>query len=231
MLPRCLAAASQQINLLVTTSLASFLGSGAVAIFYFANNLQGFTVSFIGVSLATAAFQSLTKSLAGQDRPQFLRDFSSTFWKIFFLSLAFSLILFAFRQPVVFLLLASGRFNAEALALTAAALGIFSLSILAQAEIPLLWRAFFALQAALKPTIISVLSVIINILLSFGLVGYLSNNAGARELLGSLLGLSHSIREFSLLALPLAFSLASFFQFLLLAIFLRPYLKSAPDHV
>ncbi|MBI4359115.1 MAG: murein biosynthesis integral membrane protein MurJ [Candidatus Nealsonbacteria bacterium] len=231
MLPRFFSAASQQINLLITTGIASTLGLGALAIFYFSNNLQSFVTSFVGVSLATAAFQALSKAAAREDRSGLLSNLSLTFRKILFWSLFLSFFLIVFKEPIVRILLGSGKFSPEAIQLTAAALGLFSVSIFAQAEIPLLLRAFFALQEAVRPTVIAVVSMLANILLSFGLVQWLTVDPRPREILSSFLGnLNPEALGFALLGLPLAFSLATIFQFGLLCYFLRDKFKLLDSH-
>lgn len=64
MLPRAIGLAGQQINLIIITAIASTLTVGSIAVFNFANNIQGFPVGVIGLSFAIAAFPSLSKSWA-----------------------------------------------------------------------------------------------------------------------------------------------------------------------
>lgn len=228
MLPRVLTAASSQLNLLVMTGLASTLGLGAISIFYFANNLQGFAVNLVGISFATAAFSRLTKSAAERDRETFRRDFNFAFHRIFWISLALSALLFVFRHETSQILLFLGRRDAQVLSLVSASVGLFAVSIFAQAEIPLLLRAFFSWQRAAVPTVISLLGVVVNIVLSFGLVSLVNSSPVFRQTLDHFLGLPNSLAASSraLLALPLSFSLAALPQFFLLWFFLKKELRS-----
>jgi len=57
MIPRTLGIAVNQFNLLVITVFASLLSAGSLAIFNFAQNLQGVPVGIIGSSFAIAVFR------------------------------------------------------------------------------------------------------------------------------------------------------------------------------
>jgi putative peptidoglycan lipid II flippase len=207
---RMLASFAQQINLWVMTALASTVSLGAVSVFYFANNLQGLAVSLIGLSLAGAVFPLLAKAVAEQNIGDLSKNFTHSFWQIVFLALPASVVIFVWREELVRLILGSGRFDQAAIQLTAACLGIFALSIFAQAEIPLLLRTFFSLKESKKPALISAAAMIANVLLSIVLVEILRRGSGFSPLLG----------------LPLAFSISAAFQFCLLLVFLKKKLKT-----
>jgi len=105
--------------------------------------------------------------------------------------------------------------------LTAAALGLFSLSIFAQSLIPLISRAFYAFQNTRTPVLISLISIILNISLSFFFVWSLSGSNIFSSLFSGILKLE-DIKEFAILGLPLAFSLANIINFaVLLKLFAR----------
>ncbi|HNW55810.1 MAG TPA: murein biosynthesis integral membrane protein MurJ, partial [bacterium] len=71
MVPRTLGLAVGQLNLLSMTVLASGLASGSLAIFNLANNLQSFPVGIFGLSLAVAAFPTMSALV---NQPDKLRD-------------------------------------------------------------------------------------------------------------------------------------------------------------
>ncbi|MDP3093748.1 MAG: murein biosynthesis integral membrane protein MurJ [bacterium] len=226
MVLRTVSVLSSQASVLVMTAIASIIGAGAISVFYFANNLQGFLAGLVGVSFATVVFPSLAKAASERDSENFSKDFHSGFRQVLWLSLAGSLLLFIFRDLAVKILLGGGRFSPEAQILTASAVGIFAFSIFAQAENPLLLRAFFSLKEAKKPAMISLAAMFINIALSCFLVKFLTgNNWMVSFLEKSLTG--GKIANFSLLGLPLAFSISSILQFVLLTAFLKRKLKQS----
>jgi len=228
MLPRAMGLAGQQINLIIITAIASTLTVGSIAIFNFANNIQGFPVGVIGLSFAIAAFPSLSKSWAEKERAEFLKKFSLTFRQIVLLTIPVSIFVFIFKNPIVDIILRHGHFSAEAAKLTSACLGLFALNIFFSSLILLLVRSFFALQDTKTPTLISVISVGFNIALSFLLTRILlpgnaifsSLGIGLQAFLRGNLGLE-GIGNISVLGLPLAISLAALFQFSLLTFFLK----------
>jgi len=142
-IPRTIGQTSSQINLIIVTIIASFLASGSVAIFNFANNLYLFPVAIIGVSFAVAAFPNFSKSLANGERKVFFNSFSATFRQIILVMLPVSFMVFILRAQIVRLVLGADGFGWEETRLTAASLGAFSFAILFSSLIPLIVRAFF----------------------------------------------------------------------------------------
>jgi len=221
MFPRIFAVAAQQINLIIITAIASTI-LGAISIFNFANNLQSFPVGIIGVSFAIAVFPTLSKTWANGQKKEFFENFSSIFRQILFLIIPISLLIFILRAQIVRLVLGTlgKEFDWTATRLTAASLGIFATSILASALIPFLYRAFFSLQDTKTPTLISVSSIILNIILAFSFVHLLKFQNLFSFFFINLLKLK-GIEKISVIGLPLAFSVATIFQFVLLLIFFQ----------
>jgi len=221
MVPRIFAVAAQQINLIVITAIASTI-LGAISIFTFANNLQNFPVGIIGVSFAVAAFPALSKTWANGQKKEFLEHFSLVFRQILFFVIPFSFLIFILRAQIVRLVLGTlgKEFDWVATRLTAASLGIFSISILASALIPFLYRVFFSFQNTKTPTIVAVFAVLLNIILSFLLTKVLNFPNVFRMILVDLLKLK-DIEKISVIGLPLAFTLAAIFQFVALSFFLH----------
>jgi len=163
MIPRTIGLAASQINLLVVTMITSTLAAGSLAIFTFANNLESFPTSIIGVSLAVAAFPIFSESLAMRDDKRFVSAFSMHFRRMVFLIIPLSLLFIILRAQIVRIILGSGSFDWDDTYHTAQTLGWFSVSLFAQTLIPLLARAFYALEDTMTPVVISLVSVGINI--------------------------------------------------------------------
>ena len=199
MTPRALAVTSQQLKLWLVTAVASLIGPGAISVFYFANNLQGFFVSLVGISFGTAVFPLLSQAAARNDPLEFDRLLKPALKQVLALGLLSTLFLLAFSQNVIHLLLKTGRFTEAAVNQTNQMVLLFSLSLFAQAAVPVLVRAFFARQQAWLPTAISIASVFCEVVFLFAFLK---------------LG-------WGILSLALAFSLASVAQFVLLWAFLK----------
>lgn len=220
MIPRTIGQASYHLNLVVITAIASTLSVGSIAIFNFSNNLQWFPVGLIGISFAIASFPTLSKTWAAGQKEEFLNNFSATFRKILFFIIPGSFLIFLLRAQLVRLILGTGKFGWWETRLTAASLGLFCLGIFAASLIPLLARVFFSFQDTRTPTIISVISMILNIGLAFLFICFLGSSNIFQEVMVGLLKLK-SISDVRVLALPLALSLSGIFQFALLFFILR----------
>jgi putative peptidoglycan lipid II flippase len=93
-------------------------------------------------------------------------------------------------------------------------LGIFCLGLWASALIPLMLRGFFALQDTKTPTLIAVLTVLLNVGLSFSFVSLLGTNSRLWFWLVKTFNLG-TIYDIRILGLVLAFSASAIFQFIL----------------
>lgn len=164
-IPRTIAGVAHQANLMVMTALASLLPTGSIAVFTFADNLQNVPIGAIGIPLAVAAFPLLSQAVAGKNDADFVKTFFSALRKIFILVVPAACIVFFFRDGIVSLILDSGEFTQADVRLTASLLGVFSLGIIFQSVVPLLVRAFFALQNTVLPTIAGVSAIVLNIVL------------------------------------------------------------------
>jgi len=215
MIPRAIGLAGFQINFLVITAIASTLASGSIAVFNLANNLQYVPIGIFGIAFATATFPNLAKAFAWKRKKTFSKDFSSTFSQILFLIIPLSVLFFILRAQIVRVILGTGEFGWIDTRLTAAALGVFSLSIFAQSLIPLVSRAFYAFQNTRTPVLISLISVVLNVCFSFLFVWILDGSNIFSSLFSGILKLG-GIREFAILGLPLAFSLANIINFVFL---------------
>ena len=222
--PRMISVASQQVNLLVITAIASTISSGAIAIFYYANNLQGIVVSLIGISFASATFPLLARALSEENKDEFLKSFSSAFRQIFFFAIPLSILLFLLKSNVVKIILQSGKFDAEAVRLTVAALGVFAISIFAQAGNHLLVRTFFSLKAGRRPAEIAVLSSVLNAFLAITFVNLLNGQNWFSDFFKNVTNLKGAI-NLSVIGLVLAFSLSAIFQFVFLFFSLKEKLS------
>lgn len=202
MIPRTLTLATSQLNLIIVTVIASTLATGSITVYTFANNLQFFPVGIIGISFALAAFPTLTEFVANQQRREFVTHIAQTIRQILFFIIPLTVIFLILRAQIVRVVLGSGKFDWDATIATADTLALFSLSLFAQALIPLLIRAFYALHNTFTPLVISFIAFLINIVAALAL----------KDVLG--------VR-----GLGLAFSIAAMVQLTMLWFSLRHHVK------
>jgi len=224
MVPRVFGVAAQQINLIVITAIASTITMGSIAIFSISNNFQSLPVGIIGASFAVAIFPTLSRFFAENQKKEFLENLSAIFRQILFFIIPISILIFLLRNQVVGIIYQTGKFGLEDVQLTSACLGIFAFSIFAQSLIPLLARAFFSLQDTKTPTLITISTVFLNIILSFSFVWLLKFPNIFSNSLIEFFSLFRN-ENTPLLGLPLAFSISAIFQFIFLYLTLKQKIK------
>jgi putative peptidoglycan lipid II flippase len=175
MVPRTLSLAISQINLVIVTALASNLASGSLAVFNFANNLQSFPIGIFGISFAIAAFPSLAATAF--DEEKLTKNFSQSFRQILFFIVPATVLIIVLRAQIIRVVLGSGKFDWQDTILTMNTLGIFAISLFAQATIPLLVRVFYARHNSRTPFYIGLFTVAVNTALAlylaprYGVIG------------------------------------------------------------
>jgi len=166
-IPRALTLSVNQIVLLILIGMASFMAVGSVSTFQFAFNLQSVPLAIIGVSYSVAAFPTLSYLYAKKDQGGFNLQLLTAFRHIIFWSIPIISLVVVLRAQIVRVLLGSGAFDWSDTRLTAALLAIFVLSLLAQAVLLLLIRAFYAGGKTMLPLIVAVGSGIVSIGIAF----------------------------------------------------------------
>ncbi len=219
MIPRIFALSINQINIIVITAIASTITTGSIAIFNFSSALQGFPITILGISLATAAFPTFSRLWVNGQKREFIEKLSLIVRQVFFLIIPASILIFLFRAQIVRLILGTGRFGWDDTRLTAASLGLFTLSIFASTLIPILIRAFFSFQDAKTPTVVALISAGVSIGFGFLLKFVLSFPNFFSNFAEDILRL-RGIENIAVIGLPLAISIAGILQFILLSFFL-----------
>lgn len=163
LIPRVLGLAAAQVNLMVVTVIGSTLLVGSISAFHLANNVQSLPVGMFGLAFAQAAFPTLAEMAARKQTREFLTTLTRTLRYILFFVIPFSVFFFLLRAQIIRVLFGDGAFDWEDTILTFETFGWLTLSIFAQATIPLLTRAFYVRQDTLTPVLASLLSIGINI--------------------------------------------------------------------
>lgn len=225
MLPRSIGIGVSQINFMVMTAIGSTLAAGSIAVFNLANNLSRSFIILLAVPFSTAAFPALATVFSEGKRDEFLKKFSTSFRLLLFLIIPASAMLFILRAQVVRIIFGTGRFSWTDTRLTSACLALFSLSLFAYGLGLLLSRAFYAAHNTKTPTLISVATVLINIILCFSFVYALKNPGCFQDFMSGILKLQ-GLENMSIVGLPLAYSVSGIVQFVLLFTFLHKKLGS-----
>jgi putative peptidoglycan lipid II flippase len=214
-LPRTITLASTQIILLVLVAVASALTVGSIAIFNFSYNLQSVPLAIIGVSYSLAAFPTLSRLFADGKNDEFLAQLITAARHIILWSLPVIVMFIVLRAQIVRVILGSGEFDWGDTRLTAAALAVFSVSVLAQNLILLFVRGYYSSGQTKKPLIINIISMIATLILVFVFVDLFKTVEGFKLFFENLLRVD-DLPGTVVLMLPLAFSAGMILNALLL---------------
>ena len=216
--PRTLGLGLNQLVLVAITAFASFLAVGSIAVFNLASNLQSIPLGIIALSYSVAAFPSLAKNIIRHEKEKFLNSVVSSFRHILFWLIPITVLFIILRAQIVRVVLGAGAFTWADTRLTAAALALFTISLFAQGIILLLVRAFYAAGKTKLPVLINITSSLSIVCFSAGLLYIFKYFPVFQASFGDFLRVD-SVAGASVLVLPLAYSLGSILNFLLLFYF------------
>jgi putative peptidoglycan lipid II flippase len=170
MLPATIGLAATQLNILVSTFIASMLQQGSVSWLWYAFRLMQLPIGVFGVALATVSLPALSRAAVAEDMPQLKNTLSATLRLVFLLTLPAALWLAVMGRPLVALLYEHGRFLPLDTERTAAALVMYCIGLPAYAAQGVLSRTFYALGDARRPVQASFVSVALNLVMNLALM-------------------------------------------------------------
>lgn len=214
-LPRTVGLALNSISITVLIAFGSLFEKGSISVFNFAYTLQTTPLMIIGISYSVAAFPVLAEYFSKNERTLFLNHIVAAFRQVIFWSLPFMFLFIVLRAQIVRILLGSGAFSWSDTRLTAAALALFSISILAQSAIHLFVRGYYAAGQTKRPLIVNFASSIIIVLSAIFFSHVYDTVPFFKFFLESLLRVE-DIAATKVLVLPLAYSVGTITNALIL---------------
>jgi putative peptidoglycan lipid II flippase len=185
--PRTATLAAGQVSLLILVALASLVAPGSIAVFTFAFNLQAVPLTIIGVSYSVAAFPTLARFYAAGNNADFLSHIESALRHILFWAIPATVLIVVLRAQIVRTILGAGVFDWGATRLTAAALALFVLALLAQSVVLLIARAYYAAGRTATPLYLAGFSVIVSVGSALALLFAFNEHQLVRSFLETLL--------------------------------------------
>jgi len=210
-LPRTITVSANEIAELFLVSFASFFVVGSISIFNFSFNLQSVPFSIIGISYSLAAFPTLTRLFSSGNRGEFVNQMIMSSRHIIFWSVPVSVLFIVLRAQIVRVILGAGRFNWDDTRLTAAALALFTISLVAQNLVTLFVRSYYSQGKTKTPLILNVVSALIIVLSSYYFIFLFKTNVYFKFFIESIMKVS-DIPGTIVLMLPLGFSFGLFFS-------------------
>ncbi|MDC3120808.1 murein biosynthesis integral membrane protein MurJ [Candidatus Pelagibacter sp.] len=197
LLPSIFSSGVTQINILVGTIIASFQAS-AVSYLYYADRIYQINLAVAGIAIGVVVLPQLSKHIQSKKKDKIILIQNKALELSLFLSLPASIALILGSDQIVSALFGYGSFNQTAVSNSSLALYYFALGLPAFALIKVFSSFFFANHNTKTPFYISVFSVLLNIFISV----YYFNEVG-------------------FIIIPIATTISSWFNGLLLFIFLK----------
>ncbi len=204
--PRTFTLGADSISLIFLVAFASLMASGSIAVFNFSYNLQSVPLSIIGISYSLAVFPILIKYFTNGEIKKFTDEVIISARHIIFWSVPFATLFIVLRAQIVRTIFGTGSFSWYDTRLTAAALAIFSVSIVFQSLTLLFVRAYYATGNTRKPFVAKFLNAGTTIILGYLFMVVFRDSPESLSILDSILRVE-GVPGTIVLALPLGWSL------------------------
>jgi len=197
LLPSIFSSGVTQINILVGTIIASFQAS-AVSYLYYADRIYQINLAIAGIAIGVVVLPQLSKYVQSKKKDKIILIQNKALELSLFLSLPACIALILGSEQIISALFGYGSFNETAVLNSSLALYYFAIGLPAFALIKVFSSFFFANHNTKTPFYISLISVLLNILISV----YYFNEVG-------------------FIIIPIATTISSWFNGILLFVFLK----------
>jgi putative peptidoglycan lipid II flippase len=197
LLPSIFSSGVTQINILIGTIIASFQAS-AVSYLYYADRIYQINLAIAGIAIGVVVLPQLSKHIIKKNKKKIDLIQNKALELSLFLSLPASIALLIASEEIISALFGYGQFNESSVLNSAKALYFFSLGLPAFAMIKVFSNFFFANHDTKTPFYISLVSVIVNILISI-----------------------YFFKSIGFIIIPIATTISSWFNLIVLFLFLQ----------
>ena len=168
--PATVGAAAVQVNVLVNSNFASYLGDGPVSWLNVAFRFMQLPIGLFGVALGTVALPAVSRHRARGDTAALGRTVGQALELVALLCLPAAAGLALFGVPIIGLVYEHGRFGPTDTTAAAQALAAYAVGLAGYAGIKVLAPAFYALDDTRVPMLVSILSIVTNFALNWTFV-------------------------------------------------------------
>jgi len=168
--PGTLGLAATQVNLFVSTLIATSQGTGAVSWLQYAFRIMYLPLGLFGVSIATAVLPAAARYAAVSDTTAIARTMTRGLALMLIVNVPASFGLVALSTGIIRLLLERGHFTPADTQATAAALRFYALGLVGYSTTRIVSPVFYTLGRSRVPVMLSAISVAVNVTLSVVLV-------------------------------------------------------------
>jgi putative peptidoglycan lipid II flippase len=173
--PGAIGAGVTQVNLLISTALASFLPGGSVSYLYYADRLNQLPLGVVGIAVGTAILPPLSRQLRLGEHQAAVTTQNRGLELALLLTLPAAVALIVLARPILAGLFQRGAFGPADTAATAAALAAYAAGLPAFVLVRVLVPAFFARHDTVTPVKIAIAAMTVNLALTLTLMQFLAH--------------------------------------------------------
>jgi len=175
MVPSVIAASAVQINVMVNSSFASYIGDGkeAVAWLNWAFRLMQLPLGIFGVAVATITLPVVSRIAATADTSSFGPTLGKAMRLAVFLTLPSSVGLYFLAEPIIRLIYERGQITHHDSAQAGIALQAYALGLVSYSCIKVLSPAFYAVDRKWTPMVMSFIAIGLNFGLNYFFIFHL----------------------------------------------------------
>jgi putative peptidoglycan lipid II flippase len=166
MLPGVFGAGATQLNLVISTAVASLLPTGAVSYLYYADRLEQLPLGVVGYAVGTAILPPLSRHVRLGDDKGAIETQNRGLELALLLTLPAAVALGVAARPVLHVLFERGAFGPAETAATAGALAAYAAGLPAFVLVKVMAPAFFARHDTATPVKIAFAAIATNLVLT-----------------------------------------------------------------
>jgi putative peptidoglycan lipid II flippase len=229
--PAAFGAAVYQINVLVSTMLASFLPSGSISYLYYADRFLEFPVGVFAIALGTAALPSFSMLVAAGNVKELRATLAYALRIVNFICLPATAGLAVLAVPLFAIFFQRGAFDADTTLNSAQALIFFSFGLWSISGTKLVAPVFYAMEDTKTPVFVGIVAFVVNLVASLALMGAINIDADSAGFITRMIATTSArigILSLGHGGLALATSISSLCNFFILLFILHRRLEGIP---
>ena len=167
MAPVVLGVGVVQVNVVVDSLFASFLGDGAVTALHLSDRVMELVLGGYAIAIATVILPLMSRQAAEGRRDEMKSTLNFASRIILFITVPSTVGLVILRRPIIQVLFEHGEFGPESTELTAWPLIFFALGLSAFSMVKVIVPAFYSLEDTRTPVKVAYCAMFLNVVLNF----------------------------------------------------------------
>ena len=170
MLPAIFGISVDQINILVSTTIASFLATGAISYLYYSERILEFPLGMFAIAISTVILPSLSRGAVSSDTAKFTRTMDWGVRMVLLLGIPAMFGIIVLRDLIIATIFMHGEFSTGDVVKSSASLFACTLGLLSFMLVKVFAPGFYARQDTKSPVKYAAVAVLSNIFFNLALV-------------------------------------------------------------